>query len=111
MNTFSVLFECLPLFAFVGFGLYFLLTAMVPTWREKGWKHWKAYGWNPPMISNRPMNANSWLVQLGFAKPTKPIAEGDFDEKSALLFYYALGTVFLIIGIGGLALIVCRSIT
>jgi hypothetical protein len=111
MNTFIVLFECLPCFGFVGFGLYFLLTAMVPSWREKGWNHWKLYGSNRPMVSNRPMSANSWLVQLGFAKPIKPIAEGEFDEKSAWLFYCALGTVFLIIGIGGVALIVYRNIT
>jgi hypothetical protein len=50
-------------------------------------------------------------VQLGFAKPTKPIAEGDFDEKTGVLFYSVVGAFFLIIGLGGLVLIVYSSIS
>jgi len=50
-------------------------------------------------------------MQLGFAKPAKPIAEGDFDEKSGVLFYSAIGVLFLIIGIGGIVVIVYRTIT
>lgn len=88
MNTFGVLFKCLPCFGFVGFGLYFLLTGLVPAWREKGWRDWKLYD------TDQPRDSNSWLVQLGFAKPTKPIAEGDFDEKSGILFYSVVGTFF-----------------
>lgn len=92
-------------FGFVGFGLYFLLTGLVPAWREKSWKHWKLYD------TDQPRDSNSWLVQLGFAKPTKPIAEGDFDEKSGALFYSVVGTFFLLIGLGGLVFIVYLSIT
>jgi hypothetical protein len=89
----------------VGFGLYFLLTGLVPAWREKGWTHWKVYG------TDNPLDSNSLSVKLGFAKPTKPIAEGDFDEKSGALFYSVIGTFFLIIGLGGLVFIVYLSIT
>jgi hypothetical protein len=104
VNTFSVLFKCLPCFGFVGFGLNLLLTALVPSWREKGWTHWKFYN------TDEPRRPNSWLVQLGFAKPTKPIAEGNFSEKSAVLFYCGLGVLFLVIGLGGLAIIVYQNI-
>jgi len=92
MSTFHVFIECLPWLGFVGFGLYFLLT-------------------DKYVNRNASFNPNSWLRQLGFAKPRKLIAEGDFDEKSALLLYYALATFFLFIGIGGLILILYRSIT
>jgi hypothetical protein len=105
MQTFSVLWKCLPCLGFVGFGFYFLLTAFVPAWREKGWSHWKLYN------GYQPRTSKSWLMQLGFAKPAKPIAEGDFDEKSGVLFYSAIGVLFLIIGIGGIVVIVYRTIT
>ena len=105
MNTFSVLLECVPFLGFVGFGLYFLLTALVPAWRERGWTHWKLFG------TDEPVRENSWLVQLGFAKPTKPIAEGDFNEKSAILLYGILAALFISIGMGGLFVIVYRSIS
>jgi hypothetical protein len=109
MSTFRVLIECLPFLAFVGFGIYFLLTALVPSWREQNWKHWASY--NEYVDPNSSLNPSSWLRQLGFAKPRKPIAEGECDEKSALLLYYVLAALFLFIGIGGLILIVYRSIT
>ena len=105
MNTFSVLFKCLPFFAFVGFGLNSLLIALVPSWREKGWTHWRFYD------AENPHTESSWLVQLGFAKPTKPIAEGDFGEKTGVLFYSVLGIFLLIIGLGGLVYIVYQSIS
>ena len=110
MNTFSVLFACLPCFGFVGFGLYLFLTAFVPSWREKGWNHWKLFN-HQQASSYQSTNPNSWLVQLGFAKVRKPIAEGDFDEKSAVLLYCILGTLCLIIGVSGIVLIVYRNIT
>jgi hypothetical protein len=107
VSTFDVLVKCLPCLAFVGLGLYFLLTALVPSGREKDWRHWKFYGLGE---SNRPTNPNSWLVQLGFVKLRKPVAEGDFDEKSAVLLYYVFAALFLFIGIGGLILITYLSV-
>jgi len=105
MTAFYVMVECLPWLALVGLGLYFLLTALVPSWRDKNWKHWAFYGYG-----NFNQNPNSWLVQLGFAKPPKPVAQGDFDEKSAVLLYWVLAALFLLMGTGGLVLIVYRSI-
>jgi hypothetical protein len=107
VNTFSVLFKCLPFFGCVGFGLYFLLIGLIPSWREKGWNHWKLYDTYP---LNHPKNSSSWLVQLGFAKPTKPIAEGDFSEKQAVTLSLIFGTLFVLIGLGGLCLIVYLTI-
>ena len=104
MNTFSVLLKCLPFFAFVGLGLNSLLIALVPSWREKGWTHWKRYG------TDQARDSRSLLVQLGFAKPAKPIGEGDFSEKEAVTLYLILGSFFVIIGLCGLCLIVYLSI-
>jgi len=110
MSTFEVLIECLPFLAFVGFGLYLLLTALFPSWREKNWKHWKFYGIQYGNFTQSTY-LNSLLQGLGFAKQRKPVSEGDFDDKTALLLYYILGAIFLILGIGGLALIVYHNIT
>jgi hypothetical protein len=110
MSTFHIFIECLLWLGFVGLGLYFLLTALVPAWREKGWNHWAFSGYRY-FNQNPPLDQNSWLVELGFAKPPKPIAEGDFDEGSAVLLYWTLAALFLLIGIGGLVLVVYRSIS
>jgi hypothetical protein len=109
MSAFHILVDCLPWLGFVGFGVYFLLTAAVPSWREKDWKRWAFYGYH---YFNQipPLNPNSWLLQPGFAKLRKPMARGDFDEKSAILLYWVFAALFLLIGIGGLVLIVYRSI-
>jgi hypothetical protein len=109
MSAFHILIECLPWLGFVGFGIYFLLTAGVPAWREKNWEH-RAFSGHRYFNQNSPLNPNAWLLQPGFAKPRKPMAHGDFDEKSAVLLYWALAALFLLLGIGGLVLIVYRSI-
>ncbi|HEX9255664.1 MAG TPA: hypothetical protein VF938_08955 [Candidatus Angelobacter sp.] len=100
MTTFDVLWKCLPCFVLVGMGLYFLLTALVPSWREEGWKHWKIYSgsYNSP---------NSWLVSLGFAKASKPIKEG--DEKTAIRLYCVFGSLLMLIGIGAIVWIAYLS--
>src|SRR5262249_54173034 len=99
---FDVLWKCLPFFFFTGIGLYCLLTAMVPSWREKNWRHWTIY-----QPGNGLINPNWWLVQMGFSKPS---GEGDFNERTALLVYYGFAAVFSFIGIGGIILTVYRSI-
>ncbi len=97
MTTFDVLMKCLPCAAFVGFGLYFLLTALVPSWREKGWNHWKIYNSNDP-----DSDPNSWWVRLGFGKPQKPTKEGDFDEKTAVRLYSCIGALLVLGGMAGI---------
>ena len=109
MSTFQVLIECLPFLALVGCGVYFLLTALVPSWRQQNWKRWAID--DEYVDPDSSLKINSWLRQLGFAKPRERIAEGDLDDKSALSLYYVLAALFLFIGIGGLVLIVYRSIT
>ncbi|HEY2392322.1 MAG TPA: hypothetical protein VGK22_14200 [Candidatus Angelobacter sp.] len=104
MNTFNVLLKCLPFFGFIGLGLYFLLTALVPAWRDKDWTHWKIYG------TDNPRTESSWLVQLGFAKPTKPIAE-DFSEKTGAAWLYTGGVLLLAIGLSGIIYIVYQNIS
>ena len=97
MTTFTVLIECLPFFGAVGFGAYFLLTALVPSWRESGWNHWKLYTSNSP-----GSDPNSWLVKLGFARPQKPAKEGDFTEKTAVRLYLCIGALLVLIGMTGI---------
>jgi hypothetical protein len=71
--------ECLPFLAFVGYGVYCLLTALVPSWREQNWKHWASY--DEYVDPDSSVNINPWLRQLGFVKSRKPIAEGDLEEN------------------------------
>lgn len=99
--------ECLPWLGFVGAGLYCLLTALVPAWRDQNWNRLRFHGF---AHFNHASNPNPWLVQLGLDWQRKPAFKADFDEKSAVFVYYALAAFFLLIGIGGLILIVYRSI-
>jgi hypothetical protein len=94
--TFSVLLQCLPGFFFLGFGINFLLTALVPAWRETGWRHWKYFG---PGNPGSYRNENSLLVSLGFVKRPRPDEEGDWDVKTAVRMYLGLGICFFLIGI------------
>jgi hypothetical protein len=110
MSAYHILIDCLPWLGFLGFGLCFLLTALFPSCREKNWEHWAFNGYRH-FNQSPPSNPNLWPFQLGFALPRKPITQRDFDEKSAVLLYWALAALFLLIGIGGLVLIVYRSIT
>jgi len=80
MSTFEVLIECLPFLAFVGFGLYLLLTALFPSWREKNWKHWKFYGIQYGNFTQSTY-LNSSLQGLGFAKQRKPVSEETLTIK------------------------------
>jgi hypothetical protein len=89
--------KCVPFFLCVGIGLNVMLSALVPSWREKGWTHWKMYN-----DCDGDYNPNSWWIALGFAKPRKPVAEGDFDEKTALWLYSCLGTLLILIGLAGI---------
>jgi hypothetical protein len=106
VTTFRVLAECVPGFAFAGFGLHFLLTALVPSWRGKEWRHWKYFG---PANADFPYNDNSWLVQLGFVKLPKPDKEGDWDVDTAVRIYLALGVLFSLIGIAEIIIVVQRT--
>jgi hypothetical protein len=85
--------EVLPFFVFIGFGLYFLLTALVPSWREPGWRHWKIFAGED--------NSRSLLVQLGFQKINKPVKEGDFSKKTAVWLFIIFGSVLVFLGAAG----------
>ena len=94
MTTFRVLLRCLPFFGFVGFGLYFLFTALIPSWREPGWKHWRAYAGED--------NSRSLFVQLGFEKINKPLKEGDLSEKTAVRLFIVVGVLLVLLGAAGI---------
>jgi hypothetical protein len=94
VTTFDILWECLPFFALIGVGLYLLLTALVPSWREPDWKHWKIFAGED--------NSRSLLVQLGFVKLNKPIKEGDFSDKTAIRLFTIVGFLLVLIGIAGI---------
>jgi hypothetical protein len=101
---------CLPYLAFVGFGLNFLLTASVRSWRGNDREHWTLYNF----VISLPTVFDSFLGQLGFIRPGlikhKPTADSNFDEKSAIRIYYAFAATFLFLGVVGLVLILSRSI-
>jgi hypothetical protein len=99
----SVLLKCVPLLGIFGVGLYLLLTAIIPSWREPGWRHYRFYG------TRRPNLKGDWLVDMGLVKPTKPIAEGDMDVSTAVRFYFILGLTLLAGGVLGLVRIVLSS--
>jgi hypothetical protein len=94
VTTFHILWRCLPFFGFVGYGLYFLLAALIPSWREPGWRHWKIYAGED--------NSRSLLVQLGFQKVNKPIKEGDFSERTAVRLFFFLGSLLMLLGAAGI---------
>ena len=94
MTTFGILWKCLPFFVFIGYGLYLLLTALVPSWREPGWTHWKIFVGED--------NSRSLLVQLGFQKANKPVREGDFSERTARWLFAMLGSVLMLLGAAGI---------
>jgi hypothetical protein len=100
VTTISVLLKCTPFFAAVGTGLYVLLSGILPSWRDKDWTHWKIYD------TDEPVTKDSWLVSLGWAKPAKPVAEGEFAPKTAIRFYSGLGTFLILIGLAGIVWIV-----
>ena len=106
MTTFDVLLKCFPFFVFLGIGVHLLMTALVPSWREKGWNHWKVF----EGYDGNNYNEKSWLVQLGFVQLPKPIAEGDFKLRTAVRLYFVAGVIFTLIGIVGTVMIVLQSI-
>jgi len=96
MTTARVLFECLPGLLFLGFGIDFFLTALVPSHRRKNWRHWKYFG-----FENRGgfYGENFMLRALGFFQTPWPEKEGDWDVKTAVRLYLAIGICFSMIGI------------
>ena len=94
MTTFQILWKCLPFFFLVAFGVYFLVVAFIPSWREPGWRHWKVFSGED--------NSRSLLVQLGFVKANKPIKEGDLSEKTAVRLFIVVGSLFVLLGTAGI---------
>jgi hypothetical protein len=110
VNTGRAILMCLPYFAFVGFGLNFLLTASVRSWRGNDREQWTLYN----LVIFLPIVFDSFLGQLGFIRPGfikhKPTADSNLDEKSAVRIYYVFAATFLFLGVVGLLLILSRSI-
>jgi len=102
--------SCLPYLAFVGFGLNFLFNALSPSWRGKDQQQWKLYN----LVTFVPAFLESLLEQIGFSRSGfirhTRVAGIDSQEKSAIALYLVFAATFLFLGIGGLALIVYRSI-
>jgi hypothetical protein len=98
VKTFEILLKCLPGFLSVGGGLYYVLAALFPFWREPGWNHWKVY--------DTDTNPNSWLVALGFEKAPKVVKEGDFSPRKATL----IGAVLILSGSAGIIWVVHSSL-
>jgi hypothetical protein len=81
MTTVEMLVKCFPFFVFIGLGLYSLFTALTPAWREQSVNRWKVY-----------------------LEARRPITQIDFNEKTAILLYSGVGTLFVLMGIVGLVL-------
>jgi hypothetical protein len=110
VTTGRAILMCLPYLAFVGFGLNFLLTASVRSWRGKYREHWTLYNF----VISLPPVFDSFLGQVGFIRPGlikhKPTADSNFDEKSAIRIYYVFAATFLFLGVVGLVSILSRNI-
>jgi len=101
VTIFIVLWKLAPSAFFVAIGVYCLLLALLPSFREKNWRYGRFQGWglNPP---------NSWLTHVGFGKFRTPFDEGNFDERSMVFLYYTFAALFLSVGISGLILTIYR---
>lgn len=107
VSTFEILLMCLPCFVLVGGGVYYVLAALFPFWRSPAWNHWKTYNYgcdSETYVGNR--SPNSLLVALGFMKAPKPIAEGDYSPRTALV----IGVVSILLGAAGIIWIVHTSL-
>jgi len=97
----SGLVDCLLGLTFVVAGLYIASRALVPSWRKKVPHRWEIYAGR---IDHRD-DPKSWLVRCGFVKPRfvkapRLVAEGDFDEKTAIWVSVRFGMLCALIGIG-----------
>ena len=82
MTTVAMLMKCFPFFVSIGLGLFSLFVALTPAWREQSLNRWKNY-----------------------VEARIPITQIDFNEKTAILLYSGVGTIFLLVGIAGLVCI------
>ena len=100
----------LPYLAYVGVGLHFLLTASVPSWRGNDPRRWTLYNF----VIFVPTVFDSFLAQFGSIQhgltKRRSTADPTLDEKSAVRIYYVFAAAFLVLGVGGLVLILSRSI-
>ena len=103
MDTFSVLLKSAPYLGLFGSGLYLLLIAIFPSWRGRGWRHYKIYD------TPNPNQKRSWLVDAGLVKADKPAKEGELSVSSAVWFYSILGLALIAGGLAGLVRIVSNS--
>lgn len=82
MSITEILVKCFPFLVLIGCGLFSLFTALTPAWREQSVNRWKIY-----------------------LEARRPITQIDFNEKTAILLYSGVGTLFILIGMAGLVLI------
>lgn len=82
MTTVEILVKCFPFLVLIGLGLFSLFTALTPAWREQSLNRWKVY-----------------------LEARRPITQINFNEKTAVLLYSGVGTIFFLTGIAGLILI------
>lgn len=79
MTAVEILVNCFPFLVLIGYGLYSLFTALTPAWRAQSVSRWKVY-----------------------LEARRPITQIDFNEKTAILLYSGVGTIFVLMGIAGL---------
>jgi hypothetical protein len=87
-------------------GLNLLLTGLFPSWREKGWTHYKTYDVSDDDIHH----PRSIWVALGWVNAAKPNRQGDLDEKTAALRYCGFGAALVLIGLAGLSWVVFMNV-
>jgi cytochrome c oxidase assembly factor CtaG len=82
MTTAEMLMKCIPFLVLIGTGLSSLFTALTPAWREQSVNRWRIY-----------LQVRRSMTQI------------DFDEKTAILLFSGVGTVFVLMGFAGLVCI------
>jgi hypothetical protein len=98
MSVFEILLACLPFFIAAGFGVYMLLASFFPSWRERGWNHWKVF----VNTDDDGGFIRSITNDLGFSKPAKPTAEGDWPEVKARRIYFWTGLALILVAFLGI---------
>lgn len=91
MSTAGIIFRCLPFFAMVGYGVYYLLEVVFPSLRDKDFNYWE--------VDN---NSGSYLNLLGWRivlVPPRVLAQGYLSDNAACAVAIGVGIFLIVLGL------------